>query len=210
MIVYACTSNRGKLDEIQEAARLFFPCRIEIEPLPALEQIAAPEETGSDFEENAHLKAIYYSRFSSGLVLADDSGLEVDSLNGAPGIYSARYAGEHSTDAANNALLLHNLHGIDIRRGRFVCAIALAHAGQIVHVATGTVEGVILQAETGSGGFGYDPLFFYPPLGRSFAELTREEKLRVSHRGRALREMLTWLSDPDVSCAAVLTGHLVR
>ena len=210
MIVYVCTTNRGKLEDIRKAARLFCPPQIAIEPLPGLERIPAPAETGSTFEENARLKADYYSRFSSGLVLADDSGIEVDSLGGAPGVYSARYAGEQATDAANNALLLQNLLGIDDRRGRFVCAIALAQAGRILHLSAGTVEGVILQAEVGSRGFGYDPLFFYPPLAKSFAELTREEKLRVSHRGRALRDMLAWLSALPASSIPLSTASLVR
>ncbi len=162
---------------------------ITIEPLPGLAGIPPPEENGATFEENASIKALYYSRFTSQLVFADDSGLQVDALEGAPGIYSARYAGPGATDTANNELLLKNLEGEKNRNARFVCVIALAKASRILETVRGNVEGHLLTAPVGSNGFGYDPLFFYPPFERSFAEFNAEEKFSVSHRGKAVRKL---------------------
>ena len=187
MKIYICSSNPGKLREILLAAS---GTNFEIAPLPNLKSITSPEETGSSFEENASLKAIYYSRFTPEIVLADDSGLEVDALDGAPGVFSARYSGPDATDEDNNNTLLHNLGGTTTRSARFVCVIALARAGEILTTTRGAVEGEILHTPQGANGFGYDPLFFYPPLGRSFAELTSDEKLLVSHRGKALRALI--------------------
>ena len=184
MIVYAASTNPGKLKEFALAAH-----DIDIETLPNLKSIPPPEENGATFEENASTKAAYYSTFTSEVVLADDSGLEVDALHGAPGIHSARYSGPQATDQSNNELLLRNLASSTGRNARFVCAVALARAGTILTIARGTAEGTILNAPRGSGGFGYDPLFFYPPLNRSFAEVTPEDKFKVSHRGKALRTL---------------------
>ncbi len=117
----------------------------------------------------------------------------MDWLQGAPGVYSARYAGPDATDEANNELLIRNLRNATDRTGRFVCVVALARQGRLLHSAGASVEGVILAAARGNGGFGYDPLFFYLPFNRTFAELTAEEKLSVSHRGKALRLMFEWL-----------------
>ena len=186
MKIYACSSNSGKLREILLAAH---GTNFEIAPLPDLKSIMPPEETGSTFQENTSLKAIYYSRFTPEMVLADDSGLEVDALRGAPGVFSARYSGPDATDENNNSLLLRNLDGTVDRSARFVCVVALARAGEILTTARGSVEGEILRAPQGANGFGYDPLFFYPPLKHSFAELTPDEKLLVSHRGKALRAL---------------------
>ncbi len=161
-----------------------------ISPLPGLVEVAPPEETGTTFEENAELKARYYSGFTDKMVLADDSGLEVAALHGAPGIYSARFAGPDASDPQNNELVLARMQGIADRRARFVCAISVAQAGRILHTVRGTVDGELLLASQGSGGFGYDPMFFYPPLGCAFGELGREEKLAVSHRGSALRQIV--------------------
>jgi XTP/dITP diphosphohydrolase len=182
MILYACSTNPGKLRE-------FVLAGLPIEPLPGLREIVAPEETGSTFEENAELKALYYSQFTKEPVFADDSGLEADALGCEPGVFSARYAGENATEAQNNALLLERLKGASNRRGRFVCAIALAQTGRLISTVRGTVEGEILEAPRGANGFGYDPLFFYPPLNCGFAELASEEKFQVSHRGKALRAL---------------------
>lgn len=190
MIIYACSTNRSKLNEFALAACESGLSNLSIKPLPALVGIAPPEENGVTFEENAVLKAVYYSRFTSEVVLADDSGIEVDALRGAPGVYSARYAGPEATDAANNELLLRNLHNARSRTGRFVCVLALAQAGQMLTVCRGKVEGEILTEARGSNGFGYDPLFFYPPFGRSFAEVSAREKWSVSHRGNAVRALL--------------------
>jgi XTP/dITP diphosphohydrolase len=189
MILYACSTNAGKLRDFALASREAGVAGLVIEPLPGLRDIAPPEENGSTFEENARLKAAYYSRFTSELVFADDSGIEVDALGGAPGVYSARYAGPEATDAANNELLLRNLEGVTDRAARFVCVIALARDGRVLETVRGSVEGEILRAPRGEGGFGYDPLFFYPPRRCAFAELSAEEKFAVSHRGNALRAL---------------------
>lgn len=193
MLLYACSTNPGKIAEFELAARLSRHDGIEIQSLPDLSAIAAPEETGATFEENAVLKALYYSRFTREHVFADDSGLEVDALGGEPGVYSARYAGTGATDSANNELLLRRLHAQLNRGARFVCVLALAREGKLLLTAAGSVEGEILEAPRGAGGFGYDPLFFYPPLNQSFAELAPETKFSVSHRGHALRNFFARL-----------------
>ncbi len=187
MTVRCCSSNPGKLREFALASPV-------IQPLPGLKSVQPPEETGSTFEENAAIKALYYARFTSDLVFADDSGLEVDALGGEPGVYSARYAGEGASDAANNELLLNRLRGEANRHARFVCAIALAHQGAVINSFRGTVQGEILEAPQGDGGFGYDPLFYHRPSRCTLAELSPEAKWRVSHRGQAVRALLSFLS----------------
>jgi XTP/dITP diphosphohydrolase len=195
--VYCATGNPGKLREFRLAGELL---AIDIEPLaglksiPGLESIKAPEENGATFEENARLKAAYYSRFATGPLFADDSGLEVDALGGEPGVYSARYAGPDATDDANNRLLLERLGDARNRAGRFVCVIALADAGELQQTFRGEVEGEILREAHGQGGFGYDPLFYYAPFGCSFGEVDGPKKFDVSHRGKALRALLNYLS----------------
>jgi len=191
MKIYCATGNPGKLREFQLAGRVL---GIDVEPLAGSKSIAAPEETGATFEDNARLKAEYYSAFAPGPLFADDSGLEVDALGGAPGVYSARYAGEGAGDAANNRLLLDRLGGNPHRTGRFVCVIALAESGVVTATFRGAVEGEILHAARGPAGFGYDPLFYYPPFQASFGEVDDERKFTVSHRGNALRAMLQYLS----------------
>ncbi|MDQ6699410.1 MAG: RdgB/HAM1 family non-canonical purine NTP pyrophosphatase [Acidobacteriota bacterium] len=166
---------------------------VPIEPLPGMDEIAPCEETGSTFEENAILKAEYYGKLADGLLFADDSGLEVDALDGAPGIYSARYAGQGATDLENNRLLLENLLRIENRGARFVCVIALSDRGRLLKTFRGEVEGMILRVARGTEGFGYDPLFYYPPFGRSFGEVEKERKFGVSHRGKALKQMTEYL-----------------
>lgn len=194
MTIYACSGNPGKLREFfQATSDSGFP-DIHIEPLTGLTNIPSPEETGITFEENAERKARYYSRFTSELVFADDSGLKVDALGGAPGVYSARFAGAGAKDTANNHLLLRKLESADDRRARFVCVIAVARGGSLLEMFRGTVEGEILREERGDGGFGYDPLFFYPPFQKTLAEATAEEKFSVSHRGKALRAMIRWVA----------------
>lgn len=193
MILYAATSNPGKLREFTLAALQSRSLDLSILPLPNLKQIPPPPEDGATFEENAVQKALAYSQFVSDIVFADDSGLVVEALEGAPGIYSARFAGENATDEENNRLLLTRLQNVENRRARFVCTIALARQGQLLGTVTGEVEGEILSAPRGAGGFGYDPIFLYPPLQRSFSELHPDEKLNVSHRGIALRKMLEFL-----------------
>jgi XTP/dITP diphosphohydrolase len=187
MLLYACSSNKGKLAEFALATDEAGMSGIKILPLPELRSIDPPEETGATFEENAALKALYYSKFTAEPVFADDSGLEVDALGGEPGIYSARYAGANATDSSNIELLLRNLGTSLNRHARFVCAIAVAQEGKLRTTATGTVEGEILDEPRGQNGFGYDPVFFYPPLRASFGQIPPETKFSVSHRGNALR-----------------------
>ena len=198
--LYAATTSAGKLRDFRTAAQAF---SIALDPLPGIEKIPAPEEDGDTFLANAATKAVYYSRFAPGeLVIADDSGLEVDALGGAPGVRSARYAADEglvdspdandNTDVWNNMLLLQKLAGIPpaLRTGRYHCTLVAARDGEVVQIADGTVEGTILEAPRGSGGFGYDPLFYLPQLDKSMAEIDLETKLRLSHRGRALAALL--------------------
>jgi XTP/dITP diphosphohydrolase len=189
--VFAATSNAGKLREFALAAQAF--AELEIAPLPGFREIVPAEETGLTFEENARLKALYYGAYSDDLVFAEDSGLEVAALGGVPGVYSARYAGDGATDAANNALLLEQLASAVDRSARFVCVTALARRGEVLATFEGFVEGVIADAPQGEHGFGYDPLFFHPPSGCTTAQLSPEAKLAISHRGAAFRQMLLWL-----------------
>jgi XTP/dITP diphosphohydrolase len=193
--LYCATTNPGKLREFQMAFDAFIQvdASIQVEALPHLASITPPEETGSTFEENAALKAQYYSKHCDGYLFADDSGLEVDALAGAPGVYSARFAGPHATDAANNQLLISRMQGIANRTARFVCAIALATEGRLVETFRGEVEGRLLDAPRGDTGFGYDPLFFYPPFGCTFGEAPLDRKMEVSHRAEALRRMKAYL-----------------
>ena len=184
--IYSATSNPGKLREFQMAGRDF-----DVRSMPV--KIPPPEETGSTFEANAIEKALAYSKHVSGYLFADDSGLEVDALDGAPGVHSARFAGEHATDAQNNALLLDRLHGVENRAARFVCLIALVREGELIKTFRGAVEGKIIDSARGTTGFGYDPLFFHPPFGCTFGEATLEQKMQVSHRGQALEKMFTFL-----------------
>jgi XTP/dITP diphosphohydrolase len=186
MIVYCATSNPGKLREFQLAAPDF-----DVRALP--KTVPAPEEHGDTFEANAIEKALAYGRHASGYLFADDSGLEVDALDGAPGVHSARYAGDHATDAANNTLLLERLQGVDNRAARFVCVIALVLDGKLVKTFRGAVEGHIINEARGSGGFGYDPLFYCRAFGCTFGEASIEQKMQISHRGLALADMFTYL-----------------
>ena len=165
------------------------PAVFDLAPLPDLKQIEPPEETGKTFEENAILKAIYYSRCTTELLFAEDSGLEVDALDKAPGVYSARFSGPEATDEANNALLLERLRGVENRAARYVAVIALARGGSIIQTFRGEVEGRITEELRGTNGFGYDPLFFYPPFGCTFGEASAEQKMSVSHRSRAVAVM---------------------
>jgi len=162
-------------------------------PLPGLKDLPQFEETGATFEANAMAKALYYSAYAPGLLFAEDSGLEVEALGGAPGVRSARFAGEGATDEANNRLLLEKLRGVSDRRARFVCVVALAEKGRLLATFRGAVEGRILEAPRGHNGFGYDPVFYYPPFRATFAQVAPARKFSVSHRGQALRGLLTWL-----------------
>ncbi len=190
-IVFSATGNAGKLREFIGHAE----SGIEVRPLPGFENIPPCEETGKTFEENARLKASYYSGHADGLVLADDSGLEVTALRGGPGVYSARFAGPLASDEENNARLLAALADVPamFRGASYACVIALARKGEVLATFRGTAAGVILEEPRGTGGFGYDPYFFFPPLNQTFAEVTAEEKWKHSHRGEAFRKMLRFL-----------------
>jgi XTP/dITP diphosphohydrolase len=156
----------------------------------------APEETGTTFLENARLKARHYSTRSGLLTVADDSGLSVDALDGGPGLYSARFGGDGATDDDRNRLLLEKLRGIppERRAARFTSAVALARGGDVVFETEQTVDGIIADSTRGPNGFGYDPLFFYPPFGRTFGEVPRADKDRVSHRGKAFARLRDFLA----------------
>ena len=188
--LYCATGNAGKLREFRMAADV---TRIGIELLPGFRQLPPALEDGATFEENAIRKALHYSPHAAGLLFADDSGLEVEALGGAPGVYSARFSGPHATDDSNNRLLLEKLRGVANRTAHFVCAIALVEGERVIGVYHGAVEGEILHAPRGAGGFGYDPLFYCPAFGCTFGEATAEQKLSLSHRGQAVRAMLASL-----------------
>lgn len=196
--LYAATSNPGKLRDFAVAAE---DLGINIEPLPGLESIAAPAEDEPTFVGNARAKALYYSRFAPGeLVLADDSGLEVDALNGEPGVRSARYAAgagfqpeeRASIDQTNNLYLLSRMQNVPAsrRQARYRCVLVAARDGECLFAGEGTVEGEILDEPRGTGGFGYDPLFYLPELGKTMAEIDLATKHKISHRGKALRALL--------------------
>jgi non-canonical purine NTP pyrophosphatase (RdgB/HAM1 family) len=197
--LYCATTNGGKLREFKLIVAHYGRGAFEVEPLENTKSIAPCEETGATFEENAAQKAHHYGAHAPGLLFADDSGLEVDTLDGAPGIYSARYAGEHAGDEANNRLLLENLRDKPNRAARFVCAIALADNGKPVRTFRGQVEGRIIDTARGPNGFGYDPLFFHEAFGCTFGEASAEQKLLVSHRVVALAAMLEYLSSRNAS-----------
>jgi XTP/dITP diphosphohydrolase len=197
--ILIATSNPGKLRDFAGAA---VGHGVEIGGIPNFASLPAVVEDGLTFEDNARKKAKEYSRYAVGeIVVADDSGLEVDALNGAPGVHSARYAAdqphlanENTDDEANNARLVRELRKVppEKRTGRFVCVLAAARDGHTLAVFRGTAEGVILEAQRGAGGFGYDPLFYFPEIQKTFAELSAEEKAKYSHRGAAFRKFLEW------------------
>ena len=190
--LYCATGNAGKLEEFQMASGSVGQA-VSIELLPGYKQLPPCVEDGATFEENAIIKARHYGPHAPGLLFADDSGLEVDALHGNPGVYSARFSGPHATDESNNRLLLERLAGVENRAARFVCAIALVEGARLVGVYRGAVEGRILHEPRGTGGFGYDSLFYCPAFGCTFGEATAEQKLAVSHRGQALQGMLAAL-----------------
>ena len=202
--VLIATSNPGKLRDFAGAAAAH---GIEIAGIPDFSSLPPVVEDGLTFEANARQKAEAYSPYVPGeIVLADDSGLEVDALHGAPGVRSARYAAPdlhdkepheadvNTDDKANNLRLLRELKDVpaEKRTGRFVCVLSAARDGKTLATFRGTAEGVILEAPRGSNGFGYDPLFYFPQIGKTFAELSAEEKARYSHRGAAFRKFLEW------------------
>jgi len=198
--ILIATSNPGKLRDFEGAAA---PHGILIDGIPNFTSLPAVVEDGLTFEENARKKAEQYSLAAPGeIVLADDSGLEVDALNGAPGVHSARYAADephkvdnNTDDDANNARVLRELSGVppEKRKGRFVCVMVAARDGKSLASFRGVAEGRILDHLRGSGGFGYDPMFYFPEIQKTFAELSPEEKANYSHRGAAFRAFLEWI-----------------
>jgi len=205
-VLVLATGNPGKVREIT-AALGGLP--IEIVPLDRFGAIRPPEETGATFAANARDKALYYSAATGRWCLAEDSGLAVDALDGGPGVHSARYAADRcppgadrgTVDQANNAKLLEALGGVATprRTARFVCHLAMAGEGRVLIETFDTVEGLIAEAPRGSGGFGYDPLFLIPSLGKTTAQLSAEQKNSLSHRGKAVRHF-----------ARLLAGFLAR
>ena len=185
-ILVLATRNKGKLREFQELLKDF---PVEVKSLADFGPIPEVVEDGETFDDNAYKKAYFTAKVLGLPAIADDSGLAVEALEGAPGVYSARYAGEKATDAENSAKLLKNMEGITNRKAAFHCVISIAVPSGPALTYEGTCEGELLAVPRGEDGFGYDPIFFYPELGKSFAELTMEEKNRVSHRGRAMAEV---------------------
>jgi XTP/dITP diphosphohydrolase len=205
--ILIATSNAGKLRDFAGAALRH---GVEIAGIPNFPSLPAVIEDGLTFEANAGKKAEAYSRYVPGeLVVADDSGLEIDALNGAPGVHSARYAAPdlldkqpheaeaNTDDEANNARVLRELRGVapPERAGRFVCVLAVARDGKTLATFRGAAEGIILEAPRGANGFGYDPLFYFPQIQKTFAELSAEEKSTYSHRGTAFRKFLEWCEE---------------
>ena len=201
MKLYLASANPGKLREFRQAADTR---GILVEPVPRIGTLPPCIEDAATFEANARIKALHYTAYVDGLVFADDSGICVDALGGAPGVYSARFAGPAADDKANNRKLLEELRRVEqktaksssanssapSRAAHYVCIIALAERGGVLNVVEGRADGVIIETPRGSGGFGYDPYFYFPPLGKTFAELSPEDKFAVSHRGEAFRRLL--------------------
>jgi len=197
--ILIATSNSGKLRDFAGAAAVH---GLEIAGIPNFSSLPLVVEDGHTFEENARKKAEEYSRYVPvEIVVADDSGLEVDALNGAPGVHSARYAAEephladiNTDDKANNARVLRELKDVPAKKrtGRFVCVLAAARDGRTLETFRGVAEGIILGTPRGTNGFGYDPLFYFPEIQKTFAELSAEEKSKYSHRGAAFRQFLDW------------------
>ncbi len=184
------SSNPGKLREYRELAN---DAGVELDEMPNFKEIEAFDESAPTFAENAAGKAIHYSRFSTATILADDSGLVVPALNGAPGVHSARYAGPNASDEDRIRKLLGEMAGKtgDQRRAKFICVTAIARQGRVLTIASDFAQGLLTEKPRGKDGFGYDPIFLFQELDRTYAELTRKEKNVYSHRGKAFRKMLS-------------------
>jgi XTP/dITP diphosphohydrolase len=201
--IYFASSNPGKLAEFRALAESDAECSsssatVLVEPLPGFESLAPFEENAPTFGENALGKALYYSQLSDGIIFADDSGLVVPALGGAPGVHSARYAGPNAISAERIGKLLQELAGKprQERAAYFCCVIAVLRQGLPIAVISNRADGETLEAPRGTGGFGYDPIFYLPELDKSFAELTPQEKNLHSHRGKAFRRVLSLLTSP--------------
>lgn len=197
MRIILATHNKGKIREFREA---FAELGWEAVPISEIADLPDPEETGATFEENALQKARAYAAAVGEPVLSDDSGIIADALGDRPGIYSARYAGTHGDDEANNRKLIRDLapYTGDERKGRYVCVVALVWPDGRAVTAEGACEGIIRDFYAGTGGFGYDPLFFLPQFGKTMAEISLEEKNSISHRGRALRALIAKLKTETI------------
>ena len=190
----AASSNPGKLREYRALAEPA-GARVELAFLPNFDTLPEFEEIWPTFAENAAGKALHYSRFAKGILIADDSGLVVPALGGAPGVLSARYAGPGASDADRNQKLLGEMRGKtgEQRQARFVCVVAVAESGSMRGIFSASAEGMLLEESRGTDGFGYDPLFYFPAVGKTFAEISRAEKNLHSHRGKAFRKALEFL-----------------
>lgn len=190
------TSNAGKLREIRD---ILADVPYELRSLADLPPIVEPDETGATFEANAELKARYYSQATGLLTVADDSGLEVDALDKAPGVLSARFPGATYADKFATMFAMLDARGVESSTARFVCAIALVDGDRVVFEARGVVEGEITRRPRGEHGFGYDPIFYYPPFGLTLAEVPLQRKREVSHRGKAFEQLRTYLTGSHLS-----------
>jgi XTP/dITP diphosphohydrolase len=191
--VLVASSNPGKLREYRELAG---DVAFDLDLLPNFPEVPTFEESAPTFAENSAGKALHYSQFTTELVMADDSGLVVPALGGAPGVYSARYAGPDATDGDRILKLLREMNGRtgDERRARFVCVTTLARSGRALAITSDFVEGLVLEEPKGLGGFGYDPIFYSTELGHAFGEASQDEKNRYSHRGKAFRKLFEYLA----------------
>jgi XTP/dITP diphosphohydrolase len=204
------TTNPGKLREIRD---LLAGVRVTLVGLADMPPIEEPEETGVTFQENARLKALYYDRHlarepaTTTMTVAEDSGLVIDALEGEPGVRSARFLSADATYPERFAEIFRRLaeRPDQPRTARFVCAVAVVANSRVVYETTGTVEGEIAPAPSGAGGFGYDPIFYYPPYGLTLADVTQEEKIRVAHRGIAFRRLASWLEPGQSDVASGLS-----
>jgi XTP/dITP diphosphohydrolase len=194
--LFLASSNPGKLNEFRVLAAKA-GLEVELDLLRGFDSVPAFEENAPTFAENSLGKALHYSYLTKEAVIADDSGLVVPSLDGRPGVQSARYAGPDATSSQRIEKLLGEMQGKagQERKAHFVCALSVVWQDRALAVITARVDGEILVSQRGSGGFGYDPVFFFPPLNKTFAELTAEEKNRHSHRGKAFRRLLSVLPD---------------
>ncbi len=187
------TTNAGKLREIRD---VLAGLAVDVRALADYPAVGEPEEAGRTFEENARQKALYYAAATGTLVVAEDSGLEIDALDRAPGIYSSRFGGSEAPTYAEKFALIYRMlaeRNAPESTARFVCALALAQPGEVLFDARGTIEGRITSPPRGSGGFGYDPIFFYPPFNCTLAEVPADRKSSVSHRGQAFRALREYL-----------------
>ena len=196
MRLLLATTNRGKVREIRS---LLAGSAVDLIALSDIAPVAEPEETGETFQENARLKARYYSTHSGILTVAEDSGLVIDALDGEPGVRSARFLSPDASYPERFRVIFERLarHPERPRTARFVCALTVSNGEQVVFEATGTVEGVIAAAPSGNGGFGYDPIFYFPPYRATLADVNEADKLAVAHRGQAFRALAEWIRQPN-------------